>query len=330
MLKPNVRLLYYQGRLTLPEEFKGHPKDRLASTPGDNLAEFAGRVCYDSVCKARGRPTPEYHAHVHETAHNSVYAHAVETFEIDCDGPVSAFQILAALQCRPGLWVTRATRESVRFCLSLRALLEWRKHTADREQLSEAIRSFLSAALLPDYPLALEPSRVTGRGDFDWTHTVRRLTPELPHEQWASLYVTGVSRDVLQELARHHYQTNFSVRSTRYVDEGDSGQVLHPAMAADPCAPDLARTVFVFAKTAYKQVFKALRGRGVSEKSARGAARSVLPGATETRLVFSLSKFQARHLLALRQNQATGAVDDEFRLFAGLLRATLCQVWADL
>ncbi len=333
MTTPFVSVCYRPGEFVLPPRYVGKiPAGRLASTPGDNVVEFSAKTCYDTFLTNAdgGRPSCDYHAHVLGMGHNSVAAHCVETFEVDTfDSSVCVMRVLTALAGRPGVWVTGVTRNTVRFALSLRAVLEWADHGVAADigpatlynpaRLGYHVRYLLA----PLFPLTLPntvavPTPARNGQDLD----VHRVAPRLPQERWVSLYMEGVSRDLLQELSRHHYQTNPSVRSTRYVDEGASHQMLHPALVDTPLA-DVAAAHFANARTYYRYVYRSLVAKGVDKKTARGAARSLLPGATETRLVYSLSEFQAKHILALRADQSTGAVDPEIKHLAGLMRTVL-------
>ena len=325
-VKPTVHVLYYDGSFTLPEGFDNIPERRLASTDGDNLAEFSGRLCYDSLYSKFGRTTENYHAHIHETGHRSVYAHAVETFAIRYSrkDPWNALWYTQALAGRPGVWVTRIHEEGLKFCISLRAILEWDFQGADIackvtedygcraniENAREVIYAGVLEALKMRYPLSLKPCRPSLDGAKKTAIDVMfKSVPEYDTEKWVSLYITGVSRDLLQELVRHHYQANPSVRSTRYVDESKSNQIMHPSITED--LVDNVNTHFDTCKKMYKDVYTSLVGKGVDHKSARGAARGCLPGATETKLVYSLSYAQAKHFMTLRMNQETGAADPE-------------------
>lgn len=347
MVTPFVHVLFHRGALVLPHDTGSYPPARLASTPGDNLAEYAGRLCYASLCKPRSRPTPEYHAHIHATGHNSVYAHAVETFEVEYHEaeqlpdslPLPLWDVGDALHCRPGVWVTHIDATAVRFAASPRAVLEWAQHGPeyadsldDHNYGPEGVAAWLGGALAallrPDYPLTVGPG--PDAPEMFRRLTVRRVPPERPKERWCSLYIAGVSRDLLQELVRHHWQTNPSVESTRYVDKSTDAAVLHPALTPGTPLADYVDVTQAVARAAYSHVFNTLRAGGVPEKTARGAARACLPGATTTRLVFSLSQFQARHILALRGDQTTGSVDPEIGRLAGLMRAALLAIWPDL
>lgn len=333
---PVVDVVFHKGSFTLPPCYDP-PPDRFTSTPGDNLCELAGRVSYNSIDKdRRGRPTKEFFENILTSKHYSVCAHVVEVFEVAC--PNNVVDVLTALHNRPGVWVTSVHAEEVRFAVSLRAAIEWSQHGPSGPEMrgegsalaaSKWIVHDVIHQLLPLYPLALSAT-ACHRPDARRVCESRRdtATSAFPGEEWVSLHVAGVSRDLLQELVRHHYQTNFSVRSTRYVDESASRQVVHPAIAdSDPSlgVEELAAKVYSDAKAAYGKVYSRLTDSGVDRKTARGAARSLLPGATETKLVFSLSRAQAMHIMRLRLNQGTGSVDPEMLGFAEVLRQVLTE-----
>ena len=336
-MTPTVTLLYAPGVFALPPGYEGHPPDRLTSTPGDNLAEFAGKLAYDSLGKPKGRPSAAYHAHIRETGHWSVYAHAVETFEVSYGDPATGFDALRSLQCRPGVWVTAYGDRSFRFCASLRAVLDWKNHgVPGAAALVRGIGSDLGAAcadlLRADFPMTLggvPRSGVDPAAILDPCRlAVKRVAAKTPHEKWVSLYIAGVSRDLLGELVRHHWQVNPSVRSTRYCDESNSVQIVPPALAQVPGLEAQVAETWATARETYAKVFAAMTEAGADQKTARGAARAFLPGATETRLVYSLSEFQARHILSLRLDQATGAADAEIVRLAAAMRGVLSAAFA--
>lgn len=345
---PTVHLLYHDRQFTPPPLDADHPPDRLASTPGDNLAEYAGRLCYSSLHQTKARPTSEYHPNIHETKHYSVYAHAVETFEVRINGAPGAStmkywegwtSLLLALHDRPGVWVTAADTWTgyLRFAVSLRAILEWREHGAIElglvrgQDAASYLHTQLLALLTPHYPFTLAGAPAPAEhADVPWMEGLqcKLVAPQYSQEKWASLYLAGVSRDLLQELVRHHWQTNPSVRSTRYCDESDSTQIMHPA-AVDHSATltNAILNTYDQAKETYRMIFDHLTAAGVDKKQARGAARNVLPGATETKLVYSLSEFQAKHILGLRLAQSTGSADAEIHRLAAKMKDVLSQVF---
>lgn len=56
--------------------------DHLTGTPCEVLAEYAGRICYDSAGKANARASEAYHENIAESRHWSVWRHCTLVFEI--------------------------------------------------------------------------------------------------------------------------------------------------------------------------------------------------------------------------------------------------------
>ncbi|HLT11312.1 MAG TPA: FAD-dependent thymidylate synthase [Micromonosporaceae bacterium] len=140
----------------------------------------------------------------------------------------------------------------------------------------------------------------------------------------ATFYLTGVSRSLTHELIRHRH-FSYSQLSQRYVPEHDAEMVEPRVIAEDP---ELHR-MFVAATQASLKAYSELLA-GITErlaasapsgaasttelrKQARQAARSVLPNATETRIVVT-GNFRAwRHFIATR---ASEHADVEIRALA--------------
>ncbi len=134
-----------------------------------------------------------------------------------------------------------------------------------------------------------------------------------------TFYLTGVSRSLTHELIRHRH-LSYSQLSQRYVPERDANMVEPDVIAADPelHARFLAATEASVA--AYTELLAALESRFADEpnatlrrKQARQAARSVLPNATETRIVVTGNYRAWRHFVAMR---ATEHADVEIRALA--------------
>lgn len=100
----------------------------------------------------------------------------------------------------------------------------------------------------------------------------------------ASFYVTGVSRSLTHELVRHRW-LSFSQLSQRYVDESEAAMIVPPLLDNEKHRHWLSMSYL--AQDAYAPIVKELTDAGVPIKRAREAARSVLPNATEARLVVS-------------------------------------------
>lgn len=117
----------------------------------------------------------------------------------------------------------------------------------------------------------------------------------------ATLYFTGVSRAFLTELTRHRH-LSFSVRSQRFVDEGQANIVIPPAIRDMEEKPAKGTSVFdlvtgkeiahgivndadEMATEFYNSLVGLLADTGFTRKQAREAARAILPSMVETKMV---------------------------------------------
>jgi thymidylate synthase (FAD) len=142
----------------------------------------------------------------------------------------------------------------------------------------------------------------------------------------ATFYITGVSRSLTHELIRHRH-FSYSQLSQRYVPETDAEIVEPEIIAADPELHRIFTEAADASVTAYGKLLAGLEARlsgtatgTVRRKQARQAARSVLPNATETRIVVTGNYRAWRHFIAVR---ATEPADVEIR---GLAVACLRQL----
>ncbi|MFD4294926.1 FAD-dependent thymidylate synthase [Rhodococcus sp. NPDC058505] len=131
-----------------------------------------------------------------------------------------------------------------------------------------------------------------------------------------SFYVTGISRSCTHELIRHRH-LSFSQLSQRSVSERDANVVVPPAIAGDPALEALFESATEASRAAYGDLLDALDvalasvpNGSLRARQARQAARSVLPNATETRLVVTGNYRAWRHFIAMR---ATEHADVEIR-----------------
>jgi thymidylate synthase (FAD) len=123
------------------------------------------------------------------------------------------------------------------------------------------------------------------------------------------MYVSGISRSVAQELTRHRH-LSYSQLSQRYAPE-DGGTVVEPAVIAeDPELHNLFTEAAQASVTAYEALLEGLEKRfadvpnaTLRRKQARQAARSVLPNATETRIVVTGNYRAWRHFTAMRASE---------------------------
>jgi len=151
-----------------------------------------------------------------------------------------------------------------------------------------------------------------------------------------SFYLTGVSRSLTHELIRHRH-FSYSQLSQRYVPERSAAMVEPDVIARDPELHQLFHAAARASQQTYNELLTGLEQRFAHEpnatlrrKQARQAARSVLPNATETRIVVTGNYRAWRHFIAMR---ATEHADVEIRVLAlqclRQLRAAAPNVFSD-
>jgi thymidylate synthase (FAD) len=134
-----------------------------------------------------------------------------------------------------------------------------------------------------------------------------------------SMYVTGVSRSLAQELTRHRH-FSFSQLSQRYVAPGAPTFVEPSVIAEDPdlheqflAATEAALTAHQGLLEGLEKKFAGVPNATLRRKQALQAANAVLPTATETRLVVTGNHRAWRHFVAMR---ASEQADVEMRRLA--------------
>jgi thymidylate synthase (FAD) len=134
-----------------------------------------------------------------------------------------------------------------------------------------------------------------------------------------TFYITGVSRSLTHELIRHRH-FSYSQLSQRYVPERNAAMIAPDVIADDPRLYEKFAAATQASVAAYTELLEALEAKFADEpnatlrrKQARQAARSVLPNATETRIVVTGNYRAWRHFIAMR---ATEHADVEIRELA--------------
>jgi thymidylate synthase (FAD) len=124
-----------------------------------------------------------------------------------------------------------------------------------------------------------------------------------------SFYLTGVSRSLTHELIRHRH-FSYSQLSQRYVPERDAAMVEPDVIAADPELHALFLEAAEASLSSYTKLLEGLEKKFADvenvtarRKQARQAARTVLPNATETRIVVTGNYRAMRHFVAMRASE---------------------------
>jgi thymidylate synthase (FAD) len=139
--------------------------------------------------------------------------------------------------------------------------------------------------------------------------------------------IEGVSRSLTHELVRHRAGFGYSQLSQRYVDESEAAFVVPPAIQGDEELEaawqeqvSQAQAAYVAAVERLMDRYSWVEDRVHRRKMAREAARSLLPNATETKIVVSGNIRAWRTLLELRLGEGA---EREIRRLAVKLLETL-------
>lgn len=153
----------------------------------------------------------------------------------------------------------------------------------------------------------------------------------LEHAVWNFILV-GVSRSLTHELVRHRAGWAYSQLSQRYVDESIAEYVEPDIIANDPELHALWLDAVQHAHAAYIKLAEKLNAkladpkaataamlppdadRTTRRKTARQAARSVLPNATETKIFVTANARALRHFL---EQRGSAFAEPEIRKLAG-------------
>lgn len=317
-------------RIYIPVGMGAPAPNQMLGTAHDRLAELSGRVCYDSLGSGRG--SQEYHEHIQEVGHLSVYEHLNYRAIIK----VFSSSFFASLVSRPGVYVRPRDDDQragvVDLTFNLRSLLEWDLQRTPDSDLY--LRDILRATTdrFREYTRFDTEVRHAGRPPFELLHST--IAPD-----WYSFYISG-SRGLSHELVRHGDFTAISQRSTRYVDESETEWIEHPLLSLYHNGPrfrasnrvdDICTDTIQDARFTYRLVTSELQsmlmGQGVDKfsarKQARGAARGYLGNALGTALIFSASADEWKHIIELR---CSPHADAEIRILAAKILVSLQEI----
>lgn len=140
--------------------------------------------------------------------------------------------------------------------------------------------------------------------------------------------VEGVSRSLLAQLTRHRI-ASYSVKSQRYVKEGQFEFITPPAIAEDEESLSIYRAAMASAQNTYNELAQKLsekylkenlangmdekKARNTAEKKAIEDARFVLPNACETKLIMTMN---ARSLINFFHHRCCSRAQWEIRAMA--------------
>ena len=194
--------------------------------------------------------------------------------------------------------------------------VEWKGEATDGERLAEFAGRLC-------YMSQANPAR---RTTADYLENIKKQGhgSVLEHSVYV-LLLEGISRSCTHELVRHRAGFGYSQLSQRYVDESHAAFVVPPAMLGDPkleaawlAQVTAAQEAYVRAVEDLMQRYEWVADKVHRRKMAREAARSLLPNATETKIVVSANARAWRTMLELRCGE--GAEQEIRRLAVAVLR----------
>lgn len=331
-----ARLVYDGATLAVPPEMGTPRADQLQGTALERLSELCGRVSYDSL--GRGRTSVEFHRHILDVRHLSVYRHAAITVACDVSYAEARTLALACLN-RRGVHVAKP-RDLLEITANLQAIVEWDRYPSPYNRGGAWLGEILRHHAHRVAPMIVPAPEGDSALAIDTTLKAGDLTDDQAH---VSLYLAG-SRSWSHEQARHAYA--ISQRSTRYCDESETGLVEHPALSHvlddegvssanrlklyDPISKALRH-----AKVAYEYVVPQLAlhfsRRGVdataARKQARAAAARYLPHGLRTEMIFTAPISGWKDMLRQRLSEHA---DGEFRLISSdILRELKASAYGD-
>jgi thymidylate synthase (FAD) len=124
------------------------------------------------------------------------------------------------------------------------------------------------------------------------------------------LLIEGISRSCSHELVRHRAGFGYSQISQRYVDESHAAFVMPPAVIGDATLEaqwtaqvEGAQAAYVASVEGLMRRYERVTDKVHRRKMSREAARSVLPNATEVKIVVSGNARAWRTMLELRTGE---------------------------
>lgn len=160
--------------------------------------------------------------------------------------------------------------------------------------------------------------------EYIWNLIEQGHESVLEHINWSFL-VTGVSRAFTHQLVRHRVGFAYSQLSQQYHDESEASFVVPPSV--EKCSKSFAKWKDSISSSIsiYKELIKEIEDDDSLDsmvkkerlREIRSASRSILPNATETKIVVTANARALRHFFKMR-----GALDGDWEM-----RAVSCELY---
>jgi thymidylate synthase (FAD) len=176
--------------------------------------------------------------------------------------------------------------------------VQWRGQSSDGERIAEFAGRLCY----------MSQNNPAGRSTAEYLRNILKQGhgSVFEHSTYVML-IEGISRSCSHELVRHRAGWGYSQLSQRYVDESHAAFVMPPAIQGDATMEAEWTRQVAAAQQAYVEAVERLMERYAwvedkvhRRKMAREAARSVLPNATEVKIVVSANVRAWRTMLELR------------------------------
>lgn len=192
----------------------------------------------------------------------------------------------------------------------------------DKEPSTQAADHLHELAGRECYQSQHRPNPKTSRNEDYLGHILEIDHTSIMEHSSATFRLTGVSRNMLVELTRHRH-LSFSVQSQRYVNEAQGKFVVPPDVLSDSSLDylvDKMKWLHEETRSLYSEIVAAMEEQGYTRKQARQAARAVLPGGHETRIIVTGNMRAWRHVIRMRFSEHA---DVEIRDVAAQILAQL-------
>ena len=321
-----VDLLFHNYKLT--DKFKeilengDFDLDCFIKESGDFciLTEYTGRICYKSGKKGKSnRNSFEYHKHIIESKHYSIYGHINFSIEIDLSNVERDFfhLLFDLLASSPRIYI-RKENDNLYLNVSLRHIVEFLSNKREYPNLMLVIiksvlekfkdkMSFLTLIFEKEIDFVVQ--KIEEYNLYNLFNKIKVL--DYDYFNWYSFQVY-TSRRIANELIRHNTEYCLSQESTRYVDKSKSNLVRYDILENYPEIKKdselLSRIIlsenegFDNALYSYKEMFSLLKENlpDVSIKKIRGYCADLLPLGIDTIMVISFTEWQLDRIFEQR------------------------------
>ncbi|GIW22556.1 MAG: hypothetical protein KatS3mg068_1563 [Candidatus Sericytochromatia bacterium] len=319
----NVSLIFsnYKLESSFKDKLKSdfYDKNCFIESLGEFLlvCEYAGRICYNSGLSGKNnRDSFEYHKHIIESKHYSIYGHINFSVRINLINETNTLfylLIFDLLSHFPRIYV-RKEDYFLYLNISLRHVIEF----LSSKQTKPLFMSLIVKNILEKYGDKIdfvniffeqEIDNIVQEVNFYFSHDLSHKIKVLDYDyfEWYTFEIE-TSRRIANELIRHNTEYAVSQESTRYVDVRDYPMIRYKIYNSSNDLETLKDLnileykSYINSLSTYKQVFDNLCNLypNMNKKYIRGYSADLLPLGLKTRLVISFTKWQLEKIFEQR------------------------------